>query len=173
MDKQKNFLELFLKHERSIRLYIGAVVRDPDLREDIFQEVSIVLWDKFEKYDPSRSFGAWARGIAANKMKEQWRKLKKKPILLTPEVLEAVHHAFNKEESNIQPTERALMTCIGRLSDSAQRLIRLRYESLLSLNDIADRVQRTLAATQKALSRIRMKLQECIEGQLPTEQQGY
>lgn len=172
MKKQKKFLEQFLANERGLRIYISSVVRDPDLRDEIFQEVSMVLWDKFEKFDETRSFGAWARGIAANKMKEHWRKLKKRPVLLTPDVLEALFHAYNDIEHEIDYREQALKYCVNQLSDPAQSLVRLKYESLLSIREIADRVQRTVAATQKALSRIRMKLQDCVEGRILQEQQA-
>jgi len=61
------FLPLFLACPNDLRAFIGAMVRDPALREDLFQEVSMVLWRKFDSYDLTRPFGAWARGIAARR----------------------------------------------------------------------------------------------------------
>src|SRR5262249_9389917 len=60
MDSQNEFLPLFLKHQVGIRAFLGSLVRDPHARNDLFQEVALVLWHEFPRYDRARSFGAWA-----------------------------------------------------------------------------------------------------------------
>src|SRR5262249_20181018 len=68
MDRRVEFLRLFERRQAEIRAFIGSLIRDPHVREDLFQEVALVLWQEWERYDPQRSFGAWARGITANKI---------------------------------------------------------------------------------------------------------
>ena len=69
----EQFLPLFLAAQSDLRAFIGATVRDRALREDVFQEVAMVLWRTFDRFDASRSFGAWARGVAARKIMEDRR----------------------------------------------------------------------------------------------------
>lgn len=59
--------------QSDLRAFIRATVRDRPLREDVFQEVAMMLWRKFYRLDASRSFGAWARGRAARKIMEDRR----------------------------------------------------------------------------------------------------
>ena len=68
MSQHDEFLPLFLAHQGDLRAFIGALIRDAQTREDIFQNVSLTLWESFDRYDRDRSFGAWARGIAARKV---------------------------------------------------------------------------------------------------------
>src|SRR6186997_1869701 len=74
MDRHEEFLRLFLKHQSDIRAFIGSLIRDRHTREDVCQEVALVLWQEFHRYDRARSFGAWARGIAARKIMQRWEK---------------------------------------------------------------------------------------------------
>ena len=87
------FLPHFLPIQADLRAFIGAAVRDVVTREDVFQEVAMILWKKFDLYDPVRPFGAWARGIAIRKILEDRRLRGKLPETCTAETLEA-HQAI-------------------------------------------------------------------------------
>ena len=82
-----NFLAEFLKIERDLRAMIGAMVPDSSVRDDIFQETSIVIWNKFESYDPERSFKAWVRGIASYEVLKYRTKSVKIPLAFSEEAL--------------------------------------------------------------------------------------
>jgi DNA-directed RNA polymerase specialized sigma24 family protein len=60
----RSFLRQFLPHEGLLRAYLRAGTRDPNEAEELLQEVSALLWEKFDSYDPSRPFSAWALGFA-------------------------------------------------------------------------------------------------------------
>jgi DNA-directed RNA polymerase specialized sigma24 family protein len=45
----------------------------------------------------------------------------------------------------------------------SRQLLDLRYGRSMSLEEVARNIGRTLAATQRALSRLRRRLAECIE----------
>src|SRR4051812_31335152 len=68
MTARDRFMELFLRHQDDLRAFLGAMVRDPHARADLFQDVALTLWNRIDTYDPDRPFGAWARGIAAKKV---------------------------------------------------------------------------------------------------------
>ena len=122
MDPHEEFLRLLLRHQSDVKAFIGSLIQDRHLRDDVFQEVALVLWQEFARYDRSRSFGAWARGIAVKKVLQRWEK--------------------------------------------SRRLLALRYDQALKLGQIAQRVGATVDAVHKALSRIRTRLQKCIERRL-------
>jgi RNA polymerase sigma-70 factor (ECF subfamily) len=122
------FLPLFLACQNDLRAFIGAMVRDTALREDLFQEVSMILWRKFDTYDPARAFGAWARGIATRKILESHRVSARLPQAIPPEVLEAVAEGFNRveqeeEAQTWQERERALNACLDLLPASSKEWV--------------------------------------------------
>jgi RNA polymerase sigma-70 factor, ECF subfamily len=166
VDRRDEFLRMFLAHQAAVRAFLGSVVRDRHACEDIFQEVALILWREFDRYDPTRSFGAWARGIAAKKVLQRWDKASRSPLLFAPEAIEAVLDVYDRTEAAALPQADALQGCLERLPDKSRQLLALRYERSLKLGEIARSLDSTLDAVHKALSRIRLRLQECVERRL-------
>jgi RNA polymerase sigma-70 factor (ECF subfamily) len=172
MDRHEEFLRLFLKHQADVRAFIGSLVRDRHAREDVFQEVALVLWQEFARYDPNRSFGAWARGIAAKKLLQRWERVGRAPVSLAPEAIQAVLEAYDRTEDTASARAEALQECLERLPEKSRRLLALRYEQSLKLSQIAQHLNATLDAVHKALSRLRTRLQRCVERRLAAEGGG-
>jgi RNA polymerase sigma-70 factor, ECF subfamily len=66
----------------------------------------------------------------------------------------------------------ALERCVETLPKPYQEMLRLRYGKSLKISQVASAFGRTVAATQRALSRIRKRLAECIENRLATINDG-
>jgi RNA polymerase sigma-70 factor (ECF subfamily) len=175
MGPQDDFLPLFLEHQVSLRAFIGSLVRDRHTRDDVFQEVALALWNEFGRYDRARPFGAWARGIAANKVLQRWEKDTRQPVPLAPEAVRALLDAYDRAERAGPPEgleAEALERCLEQLPERSRRLLALRYERSLKLAEIATQLHTTLDAAHKALSRIRARLQECVRQRLAAAQKG-
>ena len=166
MDRQEAFLRLFLKHQGEVRAFIGSLVRDRHAREDLFQEVALTLWREFDRFDAARSFGAWARGVTANKLLQRRDRMGRLPVPFPPEAIQAVQEAYDRTEADADARADALQHCLEQLPPKARRLLALRYEQALKLGQIAERLGATLDAVHKALSRIRARLQRCVERRL-------
>src|SRR5690606_7013505 len=134
--------------------FIGSVVRDPHGCEDVFQDVALTLWKEYDRYDPSRPFGAWARGIAAKKLLQRWNRQGRLPISLSPEAIQAVAAAFDRTEPVAPDRAEALQQCLKTLPEKSRRLLAMRYEEARKLPQIAEELQATLDALYQALSRI-------------------
>ena len=172
MDRHEQFLRLFLQHQADVRAFIGSVVRDPHARDDVFQEVALVCWRDFDRYDASRSFGAWARGVAANKVKQWWERSRRGPVAFSPQTVDAILDAFNRTESDVSPRLDALRACLEELPQKARRLLTYRYQLSLRPAEIARRLEATRDAVYKALARIRVRLEDCIRRRLALEERG-
>lgn len=163
MDRHDEFMRLFLRHQSEMRAFIGSLIRDRHAREDVFQEVSLILWRQFEDYDPQRSFGAWARGITANKVLQTYDKTARTPVAFSPDAVKAILDAHDRVEQDDPIHADSLGRCIEMLPDKSKQLLTMRYEQALKLETIASRVKSTLHAVHMALSRIRTRLAECIQ----------
>jgi RNA polymerase sigma-70 factor (ECF subfamily) len=165
MDPNAEFLKLFLRHQGDLKAFLASVVRDRAQIEDLFQEVSLVLWQSFKDYDPARPFGAWARGIAANKVLQAREKTRRFPLAFSPAALQAVLEAYDRTEPERGDQMDRMRRCISKLPEKSRRLLALRYEESLKLGEIALRAGSTLDAVHKMLSRIREAVQACMAGQ--------
>jgi RNA polymerase sigma-70 factor, ECF subfamily len=165
------FLPRFLEVQDDLRAFIGALVRDPSLREDVFQEVAMTLWRTFERYDRSRAFGAWARGVAAFKIMENRRARGRWPESYPPEVIEAVVKGFDAPSvhgDDSEPTHRsrALQGCLKALPARSAQIIGERYGRDRPVAEMAAAHGLSLDALYQSLSRIRTQLRECVSRKL-------
>ena len=58
------FVQLFSAHQRGVHAYISALVPSATDADDLMQETSLALWEKFDEFDPQRDFHRWACGVA-------------------------------------------------------------------------------------------------------------
>ena len=166
MPGHSDFLHYFQRCATDIRACIGAAVRDAHRREDIFQEVSRVLWRKFDEFDPAGSFGGWARGIALNKVLEAKRNDDRFPLALPPEVLVAMLETFRDVPPLARDEEEALEHCLAKLPANSRRLLRWRYEEGESCTELARRTKVNPKAMHQTLCRLRRALAGCIRQRL-------
>lgn len=166
MDQQEEFLKLLLGCQLEIRAFIGSIVRGPHDRDDLFQEIALTLWKEFSRYDRTRPFGAWARGVTAFKLLQRGDQTRRWPVVLSPEAIDAVSKAFDRHEGVLSPKADALERCLDLLPEKSRRLLALRYERSLKIETIALEMQTTLDAVYQSLSRLRTKLQDCVNRRL-------
>jgi len=162
----EQFLKLLLQSEGDIRAFIGAIVPDRHIGDDVFQEVVLALWRDKDSYDPARSFGAWARGVAARKILQQKSQDARFPVAFAPETIQAVLDAYDRTEENSSRKADALRECVRELPEKSRQILVFRYEEELSCQEIAIKTGRTMDAIYQLLSRIRAQLEECIRRRL-------
>jgi len=123
-----DFLRLFLRHQGDLRAFLGSVVRDRAAAEDLFQEISLVLWESFAHYDPARPFGAWARGIAVKKVLQGREKTRRLPLSFSPQAIQAVVDAYDRTE-RLAPDPTHLRDCISKLPPRSQGQVRAQLKT--------------------------------------------
>ena len=115
MTSRDEFLVLFLRQESDLRAFIGSLVLDPHIREDVFQECSLALLRQFDAFDRQRSFGAWARGIAANKILQRRHDDRRFPVVFSRETIDAVLTAYDRTEVAASPRADAPAKCVPKI----------------------------------------------------------
>jgi RNA polymerase sigma-70 factor (ECF subfamily) len=168
-DRHERFLALFLRQQPQLRAFIRAVLPGPGPRDDVMQEVSLALWRAFDRYDPARPFGPWARGVATKVVLKSLRTGRRVPVLISSEVLESLLDAFDRAEPE-PPDTTHLRSCVDLLPQRSRQLVRLRYEEGMGLPAIAAHTELSVEAVHKALFRIRHALRNCIQRRTLAEQ---
>jgi RNA polymerase sigma-70 factor (ECF subfamily) len=161
-----DFLRLLLKSEREIMRYIMAIVPQAGDAQDVFQDTAVALSKQIDKYDPSKPFTPWACGFAANKAKEHLKRAGRWNGFLNEDIASML--LARREELAPELDQRIvpLRDCLGELTKNNRRLIEKYYFDQASVEEVAEEVGRSVAATYKSLQRIRAGLMECINGKL-------
>lgn len=163
MDKD-GLIRSFQAERFRLIAYIRALVGDPDLTEEIFQEVSVVVLQKIDAFDPTRDLQAWCRGIARNLVLRERERSRRLRIFDNEQIVDLVDAAFEEKAEDSLDTHRSLLKrCMGHLASGSREILDLRYRGGLSLREIATRLERSEGAVQVALSRVRKWLADCVQ----------
>ena len=159
-----------MAHRTMLAAYVRAIVHDRDLAEDVVADVSVEIVRSWNRYDPSRPFPPWARGVARRVALASLRKLHRQPALLDAGVLEAIGSAIDAygDEARLAERKRVLAQCVEKLPARDRKLVRLRYFDNKPHADIAQIVKRTVGALYTAFSRIHKALRDCVRRHLET-----
>jgi RNA polymerase sigma-70 factor, ECF subfamily len=172
-DKTRVFLRLFLENQKRLYAYVLTLVPNRADADDVLQEVSFLLWDKFDEERPPEDFAAWGCRIAYFKVLELFKKNRRSRVRFSQEILERLSETLIEQSDVLQLDERraALAGCLGRLSQKDRELLTHRFSEGSTTESTAAVVGRSVAAVYQALSRARQTLLDCVSRSLA--QGGY
>jgi RNA polymerase sigma-70 factor (ECF subfamily) len=165
----QQFSRLLVANQRRIHGFILSLVHDRSAAADVLQDVSVLLWEKFDLFEPGTDFGAWGMAVAQRTVFNWRRKQKKVPLPLEDELLAVLADEAVKVSCEYDDRRVALGKCLQGLSDENRDLLLARYELARSVASIAERLGRSRVAVYKRLNRIRRLLLDCINGRLQAE----
>jgi RNA polymerase sigma-70 factor (ECF subfamily) len=158
------FLQV-LAHRSMLKAYLMVIVRDPHLAEDCLSDVTLVIVRAWPKYDPTKPFAFWARGIARRVALANMRKWKKPEVLLDEDMIESLGEELSGmgDEGELEESKQKLHNCLQRLPERSRELITMRYFKETSYDEIARQTGRTVSALYMAFSRIHEGLGRCLK----------
>lgn len=168
-DKMSQLALLWGQAKPAVYAYVRSVVRNHHDAEDLIQATVSRLAERFDDYDPSRPFVAWALGFARYIVMEHRNNSYRRPLLLGDEALESLSHAIDEQSARIDERYEALEYCIGRLSDRHQSLLNQRYRHDESRQQIARQLDVKENTVSVTLRRIRQALADCVAQRLGEE----
>lgn len=167
-DSQKRLMALMTRHQRQIFAYIYTLVPRRHDAEDLLQETSVVICEKFSEFTPGTDFVAWACQIAYWRIRYSRQKFARSKVVFDETVLEAVARTASAIAPELDARHEALAHCLQKLPDRDRELVLTRYEPGGGVEEAARRSGRSLDAAYKALTRIRKLLFDCVSHQLAT-----
>ena len=155
--------ELIERHSRRVRNYIGIMVKDDAVADDIFQETFIKAVKVIDEggYTDSGKFLSWVLRIAHNRVLDHFRREKSSRQLNEKEagydVLGSLRVTEDTVEDNIIHNElmETVRHLVDELPDDQREVVRLRYYSKLSFQEIAEQTE---VSINTALGRMRYAL---------------
>lgn len=155
--------ELIERHSQRVRNYIGMMVKDNDIANDIFQETFIKAVQVIDegRYVDSGKFLSWVLRIAHNRVLDHFRREKSSKQVNESEagydMIGTMRFSEPTAEDNLvlSEVEQTVRNLIDQLPEEQQEVVRLRYYSKLSFQEIAEQ---TDVSINTALGRMRYAL---------------
>ncbi len=155
--------ELIERHSKRVRSYIGMMVKDDAVADDIFQETFIKAVKVIDegRYTDSGKFLSWVLRIAHNRVLDYFRREKANKQVNESEAGYDVIGTLRFSEPTTEDEmvhsemEQTIRELINLLPEEQQEVVRLRYYSKLSFQEIAEQTE---VSINTALGRMRYAL---------------
>ena len=164
-NRQKTLIGLLLKHQRSMYAYIFSIVPNKSDADDILQETCLTIHEKFDIFELDTNFLLWANKIAYWKIRECRLKFARSKVVFDDKVVEVLTETANELVHEDDERHEVLASCLQKLKDRDRQMIKIRYEPDGGVEEAAKVSNRSLAATYKALYRVKEALFQCVSSQ--------
>ncbi len=167
----KGLFEILVReHAEMLTVYLRCVVRDPAVVDDLFQETMLTAWKTLDRFDRSRPFAPWLRGIAGKLVLAHRRRMARSLRLCDEQFLEHLetrHVALNRMPGDtLDDKLDGLRECLELLPERYREAVHLRYTEGLQGAGLAERLAISGEALKKRLQRGRARLLDCLERKL-------
>ena len=168
-EEGERFLQLFAHHQKLVLAYIYSLVPHAHDAEDLFQKTSLVLWRKFDRFEPEGDFLAWACRVAYLEVCNFRRTASRDRLRFSDELI--AYLAEDRTDDLVHTDRRlaALRECVRQLRSPQQELLRHAYAGERSIRQLAERLGLAAQTVYNRLFRIRRTLFDCVARRLGGE----
>jgi len=165
-----DFAEQLVRNQHRVFAYIVTLLADRDDAEDAFQSTCLILWKKWEEFDPGRDFFVWACGVAHNEVRNMLRRQHRGRLHLSDDLLAQIAETRLKADKFLEARSQFLALCLEKLSEAQRQLVEDCYLGDRPIKAIAEEMGISPAALTMRLQRIRKILFECLDLALKDEE---
>lgn len=159
MDRNR-FSDLIREHHRGLVAYATALVKSEAAGRDLVQDSCVAAWMSLGKFDVSRDFGSWMRGIVRNKWREHCRRYSRE-VMLDEQTLSRLEESFVDSPDDSELFDR-LAECRDKLPGPMAAALRATYDEGRSSEEAAELLKIKAPALRKRLERAREALRQCL-----------
>jgi RNA polymerase sigma-70 factor (ECF subfamily) len=162
--RHDEFMRLFVHLQPRLYAYIRSLVPNRTDAEEVLQETGVVLWKKFDDFEPGSEFARWATRVARLQVLAFYKRRKRNVLHFSQSFVEAMADEAVALTHDASPYYEALEGCLAKLSPADRDLIRRRYEcSSRTARQVAREQGRPETTVYNALARIRRNLLRCMQ----------
>jgi RNA polymerase sigma-70 factor (ECF subfamily) len=154
--------EFALHHDRLFTYLFSLLPHRPDA-EDVFQRTSLILWQKFDQWDPSSDFLSWACGVAFYEVRNFVRVASRDRLRFGEALLETLSKDRTATLKQRDDRVAALQECLKKLDQGERELLQRAYIDEESIRELAARDGRAAQTLYNRLNLLRRRLLECTD----------
>src|SRR5436190_1887663 len=121
---RKRLMALMTRHQRQIFSYIYVLVPNRSDAEDLLQETSLVICEKFHEFKEGTDFVAWACQIAYWRVRYSRQKFARSKVVFDQELLDVVAQTASEMSDELDQRQAALGHWVSTSPDARQCYIR-------------------------------------------------
>jgi RNA polymerase sigma-70 factor (ECF subfamily) len=155
--------------QRTVAAYLASTLGDFHEAEEVLARVAMAAVRKYDTYDASRPFAAWAIGIAKLEVLNYRRQVATDKHVFDDALLDQITESYQRQAQALGSHREALAECLKRVDGRARRALELRYTENLKPAAIAEQLMMSGGAVRMLLMRTRASLRDCIRSRLGTQ----
>ena len=129
--------EFALHHDRLFAYLFSLLPHRPDA-EDVFQRTSLILWQKFDQWEPSTDFLAWACGVAFYEVRNFIRVASRDRLRFGEALLETLSKERTAALRQRDDRVAALQECLKKLDQGERDLLQRAYVDEESIRELEE-----------------------------------
>ncbi len=166
IDARERLARHWLEAEPSVQAYVFATVRGFQDAEDVLQQVALTVARRFDEYDATRPFCAWALWLAKSRIVDHYRKKGRERLVFSESLMDQLAEVLVQQQPERAVRQEVLERCLDKLPEKSRQILALRYEEGAPMERVAEAIESTAGAVRVILFRIRNLLAECINSEL-------
>lgn len=163
MDR-KRFSDLVRAHHLTLISYARALAGSEPVARELVQDSFVAAWQNLQKFEITRDFAAWMRGIVRNKWREHCR-LHSREVPFDEAALMQLEESLAPYPQGDSAIFARLAECREKLPPPMAEALRACYDEGRTSEDAASFLSVNAAALRKRLERAREALRLCLSKQ--------
>lgn len=160
-------LRVLLAEQVKLLGYLQAIVHDPHIADDLFQEVSLHALKHRDKINDQAHLLRWLRQVACHQAIDHLRQQRRQLMIFDKDLEQKIEQEWSAmDDVSTHAMLEALNVCLDKLSPYGRKLIQLRYSRELTGPRLAKALHRSVNTVSVALSRVHRVLFNCMQKQL-------
>ncbi|MBV8879772.1 MAG: sigma-70 family RNA polymerase sigma factor [Planctomycetaceae bacterium] len=161
------YSRIVAEYQDMLLAYAAFRVPDAALVDEVVQQTFIRAYEQLKDFQTDKDFGVWLRSICRfmilAELKRVSRDRSNKDNYQEHLKAELVGQALERGASDVDDDVLLrLQGCLGKLQQTARSLVTLRYQELLKVEEIAERLGQSATWVATTLFRVRETLRRCL-----------
>jgi RNA polymerase sigma-70 factor, ECF subfamily len=163
--EQAAFAQVYTQHHGWVFGYLRARLLDSNDADDLCQEVFMRAFAGRGRFDKTADIRPWLLGISRNVLREHIRKNQRRKEVAWTELCLELEEMIG-QDGQYEDVLATLPLCMSNLGESAGQALRWHYFAGNKIEEIAQRLGRTLGAVKVLMVRARQSLKRCFQERL-------
>ncbi|MCS6829284.1 MAG: sigma-70 family RNA polymerase sigma factor [Armatimonadota bacterium] len=165
------FEELYLRYQPYVYNVVNGIVQNAEDARDVTQDVFLHVYDSLSRFRGGSAFSTWLYRVAVNAAITHVRKEKRHPQIPLDALREfrADIEVEPEQQATRAETQQAVQEMLAKLPEQQRAVLVLRYFQELSLEEMAEIMNCSVAAVKVRLHRARNSFRRLFEKRHPQE----
>jgi RNA polymerase sigma-70 factor (ECF subfamily) len=160
---RRAFAELYQSRLAGVGRYVGAMVRNASVAEDVVAQTFLLAWQDLPKLRRGDRFDAWLYRIAHNQAMTELRRPQTSTIEGAPEPADPDRRGAPERAVEASADAEAIREALAALPEAQREVLQLRFFQELSSGEVARRMGKTEQAVHALQYRAIANLRQTMD----------